>query len=100
MREKGRIIPNFDSYNPKIAELFKRYDLNRDGRLEKHELCNGLGELIKSIEPDLDDETLEQIIGNAIEKFDLNQNGTIEIDEFDKLIQFLVEEKGLILNNI
>ena len=38
---------------------------------------------------------IDKIAEDAISNFDLNQNGTIEFNEFCQLISFLINEKGL-----
>ena len=36
----------------------------------------------------------EQVAMEGIREFDLNGNGCLEFDEFEKLVEFLVLEKG------
>lgn len=86
---------DFAKYDPKIVALFKSYDLNANNTLEKIELAKGLEELITSLEPNMDVSKIQKLTDEVIQLFDLNKNGCIEIDEFDNLIKFLVEEKGL-----
>ena len=38
--------------------------------------------------------------GARIIMFDLNQNGQIEIDEFNQLMFFLINEKGLCIDDL
>lgn len=79
----------------KIKELFDKYDENNNGVLEKTEFVTGLNELIQSLDDSLPSETAEKIADEAITNFDLNQNGTIELNEFTEMIKFFIEEKGL-----
>ena len=52
---------------------------------------------LKSLGGDHSDEELQKIAEDGIIEFDLNRNGVIEYDEFQNLIIFLVNEKGLYL---
>ena len=95
---KYTIKYDFSAYNPKIVTLFKLFDLNENGTLEKSELCKGLGDVVRTLDPDMDNERVNLLTEEAISRFDFNTNGTLEINEFENLIQFLIEEKGLVLN--
>ena len=79
----------------KIKLLFDKYDDNKNGILEKSEFIKGFIDLVKSIEIDMKDNEVKKIAEEAIIKFDLNRNGTIEFNEFCELISFLKNEKGL-----
>ena len=83
-----------------IKEIFDRFDLNHNGVLEKEEFFKGIIDLIKSLAEGHSDEEINKIAEEAIEKFDLNKNGQIEIDEFKQLMLFLINEKGLSINDI
>ena len=79
----------------KIKLLFDKYDDNKNGVLEKSEFIKGFIDLVKSIEIGMKDNEVKKIAEEAIIKFDLNRNGTIEFNEFCELISFLKNEKGL-----
>ena len=53
--------------------------------------------MIKELAGEQSEEELDKIAEEAIEKFDLNRNGTIEKDEFQQFVKFLIEEKGLLI---
>ena len=55
---------------------------------------------MKSLAEGHSDEEIKQICDEAIDKFDLNHNGKIEIKEFNQLMYFLINEKGLSIHNI
>ena len=83
-----------------IKEIFDRFDLNHNGVLEKEEFFKGIIGLIKSLAEGHSDEDIKKITDEAIEKFDLNHNGQIEIDEFNQLMYFLINEKGLSIDDV
>ncbi len=78
-----------------IKEIFDRFDLNHNGVLDKEEFYKGFSGLIKSLAEGQSEEEIKKIAEEAIEKFDLNKNGQIELDEFNQLMIFLINEKGL-----
>ena len=55
--------------------------------------------MIKALAENQSDEEIDLIAKEATDKFDLNKNGTIEFDEFYELVKFLIDEKGLSINN-
>ncbi len=55
--------------------------------------------MIKDLSEGQTDEEIEEIAKESIDRFDLNQNGKIEYDEFRELVKFLIDEKGLAINN-
>ena len=83
-----------------IQDLFDRFDENHNGMLEKEEFYKGFNELVKSLAEGHSDEDIKQITEEAIDKFDLNHNGKIEIDEFNQLMWFLINEKGLAIDEL
>ena len=90
-----------DEYTQRtIKEIFDRFDDNHNGILEKEEFYKGFTQLIKSLAEGQSDEEIKKIADEAVEKFDLNQNGQIEIDEFSQLMLFLINEKGLSIEEL
>ena len=83
-----------------IKDIFDRFDDNHNGILEKEEFYKGFNELIKSLAEGQTDEEIQKIAEEAVEKFDLNHNGQIEIDEFNQLMLFLINEKGLCIDDL
>jgi len=82
-----------------IRRMFGSYDDDDNGYLDKGEFCKVVKSLIKSLSEDQTDEEIEEIAKESVEKFDLNKNGKIEFDEFRELVRFLIDEKGLSINN-
>ncbi len=83
-----------------IKEIFDKFDINKNGVLDKEEFLKGFSDLIKSLAEGQTDDEIKKIADEAIEKFDLNKNGTIELNEFYHLIEFLIIEKGLSIDDI
>ena len=83
-----------------VKEVFDKFDKNKNGILEKEEFYKGFLELIKALGEGHSEDEIEKIADEAIEKFYLNGNGTIELDEFNQLILFLINEKGLSIDDI
>ena len=68
-------------------------------QIEKN-LTKVFSDLIKSLEERYSEDEIQKISEEAIELFDLNHNGKIEINEFNELMVFLIDEKGLSINDI
>ena len=83
-----------------IKEIFDKFDENHNGILDKKEFFKGFSDLIKSLAEGQDEKEIEKIAEEAIEKFDLNHNGEIELEEFNQLMIFLINEKGLSLDEL
>ena len=83
-----------------IKRIFDKFDENQNGILEKEEFYKGFNQLVKSLAEGQSEEEIKQITDEAIEKFDLNHNGQIEIDEFNQLMLFLINEKGLSIDDL
>ena len=83
-----------------VKEIFDKFDSNHNGVLDKEEFFKGIYNLIKSLSEGQTDEEIKKISEEAIERYDLNKNGTIELDEFYQLMDFLINEKGLSIDDI
>ena len=89
-----------ETYEEKfIRRMFKSYDDNNNGVLDREEFSKILKSLIRKLAYDQTEEELDAIEKEAVEKFDLNQNGIIEFGEFNDLVRFLIDEKGLSIEN-
>jgi Ca2+-binding EF-hand superfamily protein len=85
--------------NLRINELFDENDENKTGKLDKEVFIKVFKNLMKALGQDDNDNENEKIAEEALDRFDLNQNGFIERNEFANLMRFLIEEKGLSINN-
>ena len=89
-----------DETRNNIKEIFDRFDENHNGVLDREEFCKGFTGLIKALSEEQTDQEIKKIAEEAIKKFDLNKNGQIELDEFNHLMIFLINEKGLSIDDL
>lgn len=82
-------------FNQKVKNLFDKYDTNKNGSLDKKEFATYFREIAKTLGNSLPEDEVEIIISEGIQIFDSNQDGALQLEEFTKMIKFLVEEKGL-----
>ena len=82
-----------------IRRMFLSYDDNNNGVLDREEFYKVLKSMIQQLAEDQTEEEINKIAEEATQKFDLNKNGIIEFDEFNHLVRFLIDEKGLSINN-
>ena len=82
-----------------IRRMFKSYDDNENGVLDREEFFKVFKNMVKQLSDNQTEEELDTIAQEAIVKFDLNKNGIIEYNEFQELVRFLIDEKGLSINN-
>jgi Ca2+-binding EF-hand superfamily protein len=81
----------------KIPKLFNNFDINKQGELGYNEIKSFLGYVFDELE---EDKTLLKGDGLIIELLDIfgkDKNDLINFNEFNKLVDFLILEKGLIL---
>ena len=79
----------------RINELFDENDENKTGKLDKETFNKVFMKLIKTLGEGDYEKEFEKISLEAIKKFDINKNGYIEKNEFINLMRFLIDEKGL-----
>ena len=82
-----------------IRSMFNSYDDNNNGILDREEFSKVLKSMIRRLADGQTEEELDLIEKEAVEKFDLNKNGIIEFEEFNDLVRFLIDEKGLSIDN-
>ena len=80
--------------NNKVKMLFEKYDLNKNGIIEKNEFIRIMTVILKELGEEADDNKIKEVVEEGLEEFDLNENGKLEYDEFFEFIHFLVTEKG------
>ena len=80
--------------NDKVRKLFEKYDFNKNGVIDPDEFLSIMVDILKSLGEDLPEKKHIEVAEEGLNRFDLNQNGTIEFNEFYEFIKFLVSEKG------
>ena len=80
--------------NDRVRKLFEKYDLNKNGVMEKEEFIQVMVDILKELGEDLPEKKHREVAEEGLQKFDLNHNGKIEFNEFYEFIRFLVSEKG------
>ena len=80
--------------NDRVRKLFEKYDLNKNGVMEKEEFIQVMIYIIKELGEDLPEKKHREVAEEGLQKFDLNNNGKIEYNEFYEFIRFLISEKG------
>ena len=83
--------------NDRVRKLFEKYDLNKNGVMEKEEFIQVMIDILKELGEDLPEKKHREVAEEGLMKFDLNHNGKIEFNEFYEFIRFLVSEKGYTL---
>ena len=78
----------------KVKQLFEKYDFNKNGILEPEEFLTIMVDILKQLGEDLPEKKHREVAEEGLNRFDLNNNGTIEFNEFFEFINFLVSEKG------
>ena len=80
--------------NDKVKTLFEKYDLNKNGIMEKDEFTKIECVILKDLGEEVDKKKYKQIADEGLKRFDFNKNGKIEFNEFFEFIHFLISEKG------
>ncbi len=80
--------------NERVRKLFEKYDLNKNGVMEKEEFIQVMIDILKELGEDLPEKKHREVAEEGLQKFDLNNNGKIEYNEFYEFIRFLISEKG------
>ena len=80
--------------NDKVKKLFEKYDLNKNGVMEKDEFIKVMVDILTELGEDLPEKKHREVAEEGLTKFDFNKNGKIEFSEFFEFIVFLVTEKG------
>ena len=84
--------------NERVKKLFEKYDLNKNGVLDKEEFVRIMVDILRELGENLPDKKHIEVAEEGFSKFDINRNGKIEFNEFFDFIGFLVSEKGYSLN--
>ena len=75
-------------------KVFTEYDNNKNGCIEKSEFETFFKHVLSNIGESMSPEEIEEAVKEGMSIFDSNGNETLELAEFTKIMDFLVEEKG------
>ena len=78
----------------KVRNLFEKYDLDKNGVLDKNEFVRIMVVILKKLGEDLPERKHLEVAEEGFNKFDLNQNRVIEFNEFYEFMRFVISEKG------
>ena len=81
-------------YNDKIRKIFSEYDKNKNDSIDKSEFEAFFKHVLANIGESMSPEEVDEAVKEGIAIFDANGNETLELAEFTKIMDFLVEEKG------
>ena len=78
----------------KVRNLFEKYDLDKNGVLDKNEFVRIMVDILKKLGEDLPEKKHLEVAEEGFTKFDLNENKVIEFNEFYEFMRFIISEKG------
>ena len=78
----------------KVSNLFEKYDLDKNGVLDKKEFVRIMVDILKKLGEDLPEKKHLEVAEEGFTKFDLNENKVIEFNEFYEFMRFIISEKG------
>ena len=81
--------------DPRVKAIFEKYDGNGDQVLERSEFVTFFKEMLKELGST--DEQANANFDDAVKRFDDNNNNALELEEFAKLIDELVQQNKLVL---
>ena len=80
--------------NDIVRKLFEKYDLNKNGVMEKEEFIQVMIDILKELGENLPEKKHREVAEEGLKRFDLDSNGKIDYNEFFDFISFIVSEKG------
>ncbi len=78
----------------KIKAIFDQLDTNKDGQIDRSELKPFFKEVLSKFGESTDGQGFENSLNEAMSQFDQNGNQVLELDEFAKVVSYLVQQKG------
>ena len=78
----------------KVRALFEKYDLDKNGVLDKEEFIKIMMDILKDLGENLPEKKHRETAEEGFLRFDFNKNSKIEFNEFYEFIRFIVSEKG------
>ena len=78
----------------KAKELFEKYDLDKNGVLDKGEFIRIMTDILRELGEYLPEKKHLEVAEEGFKRFDINKNKLIEFNEFYDFMRFIVSEKG------
>ena len=78
----------------KVRALFEKYDMNKNGVLEKKEFIRIMVDILRDLGENLPEKKHIEVAEEGFIKFDFNKNKKLEFSEFYEFMVFVVQEKG------
>ena len=78
----------------KVRELFEKYDLDKNGILDKKEFIKIMADILRDLGMNLPEKKHVEVAEEGFNKFDFNNNAKIEFSEFYEFMRFIISEKG------
>ena len=78
----------------KVKKLFEKYDLDKNGILDKEEFIKVMVDILRKLGENLPEKKHIEVAEEGFYKFDLNKNSKIEYNEFFEFMRFIISEKG------
>ena len=78
----------------KVRNLFEKYDLDKNGVLDKKEFIRIMTDILRELGEDLPEKKHLEVAEEGFKRFDFNNNKIIEFSEFYEFMRFIISEKG------
>jgi len=78
----------------RVKKLFEKYDLNKNGVLDKEEFVRIMVDVLRELGENLPEKKHIEVAEEGFIKFDFNKNKKLEFNEFYEFMIFVVSEKG------
>ena len=78
----------------KVRELFEKYDLDKNGVLDKKEFIRIMIHILKELGENMPEKKHLEVAEEGFKRFDFNKNAKIEFSEFYEFMKFIISEKG------
>ena len=78
----------------KIRLLFEKYDLDKNGVLDKAEFIKVMVDILRELGENLPEKKHIEVAEEGFHRFDFNNNQKMEFNEFYEFMRFIISEKG------
>ena len=78
----------------KVRNLFEKYDLDKNGVLDKKEFIKIMTKILRELGENLPEKKHLEVAEEGFKRFDLNKNKMLEFNEFYEFMKFVISEKG------